>query len=217
LPGLRSSHGHDSTDTRWDQADERDHGRTLARWYCYAIGALLALAGALGFFADATFDTSASQAGDPVAGGNANDQLQGDGFLGFEVNGWHNVVHLVSGILLLLLASQRGSARLGAIAFGLVYALVTIAGLIDGNDVLGTLPVNAPDNLLHIALSLLGLMAGFASPGGGTATAGSRPRRHLSTTTTTAHRLSRATRTGASPAPGANGPRSRQGLRPSRS
>ena len=101
-----------------------------------------------------------------MAGGNANDQLQGDGFLGFEVNGWHNVVHLVSGILLLLLASQRGSARLGAIAFGLVYALVTIAGLIDGNDVLGTLPVNAPDNLLHIALSLLGLMAGFASPGG---------------------------------------------------
>ena len=149
-----------------DRANERDRGRTLAQWYCYAIGAILALAGALGFFADATFDTSASQARDPVAGGNANDRLQGDGLVGFEVNGWHNVVHLVSGIVLLLLASQRGSARLGAIAFGLVYALVTVIGLIDGNDVLGILPVNAPDNLLHIALSLLGLIAGFASPGG---------------------------------------------------
>ena len=136
-----------------------------AQWYCYAIGAVLALAGALGFFADATFDTSGSASGDSVAGGNANDQLQGDGLLGFEVNGWHNVVHLVSGIVLLLLASTRGSARLGAIAFGLAYAVVTAIGLIDGNDVLGILPVNAADNGLNLVLALLGLIAGFGSGG----------------------------------------------------
>ena len=106
-----------------------------------------------------------------MAGGNANDQLQGDGFLGFEVNGWHNVVHLVSGILWLLLASQRGSARLGAIAFGLVYALVTIAGLIDGNDVLGTLPVNAPTTAAHRAQP--------ARPDGGLRFAGRAGRRPL--------------------------------------
>lgn len=40
---------------------------------------------------------------------------------------------------------------------------MTVIGLIDGNDVLGILPVNAADNLLHVALSALGLIAGVAS------------------------------------------------------
>ena len=81
------------------------------------------------------------------------------------MNGWHNVVHLVSGIVLALLASNRSSARLGALVFGLIYALATVIGLIDGNDVLGILPVKAADNLLHVAPSALGLVAGIASGG----------------------------------------------------
>ena len=145
---------------------EQDRGRTLAQWYCYVIGAVLTLAGIFGFTADATFDTSGSKSGDDIASGNANNQLQGDGFLGFEVNGWHNVVHLVSGIILLLLASKRGSARTGAIVFGAVYLVLTIIGLIDGNDILNFVPVNAADNVLHIALSALGLIAGLISKGG---------------------------------------------------
>ena len=149
---------------RYDRVTAR--GKSLAQWYCYAIGALLALMGALGFFADATFDTAGSASGDAVAGGNANDRLQGDGLLGFEVNGWHNVVHLVSGIVLVLLGSQRGSARLGATAFGLIYALVAVIGLIDANDVLGIVPVNAADNVLHVVLAVLGLIAGIGSRGG---------------------------------------------------
>lgn len=128
-----------------------DRGRTAAQWFCTIVGPVLILVGLLGFFADATFDTDTTN-------------LQGDGFLGFEVNGFHNVVHLASGIFLLALAKRRKTARLAALTFGAVYGLVTLIGLIDGNDVLGLIPVNPADNLLHLALSAGALLVGFASP-----------------------------------------------------
>ena len=134
--------------------------RTPAQWYGYIIGAALLLVGAFGFTADATFDTEAT---DRTGGG-----FQGDGFLGFEVNGTHNVVHLVTGLVLLALASKRGSARAGAIGFGLLYAVVTLVGVLDGDNVLGLIPVNAADNVLHAALTVLGLGAGLLAPRSGT-------------------------------------------------
>jgi hypothetical protein len=142
--------------------DGHERGRTPAQWYCYIVGATLALVGILGFTADATFDT-ATGSDATAATGNGDGMLQGDGFLGFEVNGWHNVVHLLSGVVLLALAGKRRTAKPAAIAFGLVYGLVTIIGLVDGNDVLGIIPVNQADNVLHALLSLLGLAAGLMS------------------------------------------------------
>jgi hypothetical protein len=136
-------------------------GKTPAQWYCYLAGAALLLAGIFGFIADASFDTAASVDTDP--GGNADGQLQGDSFLGFEVNGWHNVVHLLSGLVLLAAAPKRRSAKLVALIFGLTYGLVTLIGLIDGNDVLGFIPVNPADNILHLALSLAGILSALAS------------------------------------------------------
>jgi hypothetical protein len=136
--------------------DDRAHdpaGRTPAQWYCLLAGAALLIAGLTGFIADASFDT---------AGG---DRLDGGSLLGFEVNGWHNLVHLLSGAVLLLAAGGRSRARTVALAFGLVYGLVTIIGIVDGNDVLGLIPVNAADNVLHVALSLVGILAAVASPG----------------------------------------------------
>jgi hypothetical protein len=132
--------------------------RTPAQWYCLLAGAALLLAGIFGFLADATFDTDTAV--DTTGGGG----LQGDSFLGFEVNGWHNVVHLLSGLALLAAANTRPTAKLVAIGFGFVYGLVALIGLIDGEDVLGFIPVNAADNLLHIALAVLGVAAGFWSP-----------------------------------------------------
>jgi hypothetical protein len=41
---------------------------------------------------------------------------------------------------------------------------VTIIGLIDGNDVLGLIPVNPADNILHLLLSLLGIASALVSP-----------------------------------------------------
>lgn len=110
----------------------------------------LLLVGILGFIADATFDTGSN--------------IQGDSFLGFEVNGWHNLVHLASGLLLLAAANTRPSAKAVAIGFGFVYGIVALWGVIDGEQVLGVLPVNAADNILHVALSLLGIATGMLSP-----------------------------------------------------
>ncbi len=141
--------------------DGRHKGLTPAQWYCLLAGAGLLLAGLFGFVADATFDTV--NTGVDPEGGNVGGGLQGDSFLGFEVNGWHNLVHILSGLLLLAAFPKRKSAKTVALAFGVVYGLVAIIGLIDGNDVLGLIPVNAADNVLHLLIALLGIGAGLAS------------------------------------------------------
>ena len=148
---------------RHSDAGDRDRGRTPAQWFCLLAGATLLLVGLLGFIADASFDVAGSADGDRL--GNADGQLQGDGFLGFEVNGWHNVVHILSGLLLLSAFRSRKAARTVALVFGIAYALVTIIGLIDGNDVLGFIPVNGADNVLHLALSAVAILAALASRG----------------------------------------------------
>jgi len=160
---------------------------TPAQWYCLLAGLGLLLGGIFGFIANASFDTSGTA--DTDTAGNANGQLQSDSFLGFEVNGWHNVIHLLSGLVLLAAFRRRGPAKTVAIAFGVVYGLVTIIGLIDGNDVLGLIPVNAADNILHIALSLLGIVAGLVSRGD--------DGDHLHTTTAPGARTGRRSASGA--------------------
>jgi Domain of unknown function (DUF4383) len=135
---------------RTNGAHEGPRRRTPAQWYCLLAGASLLLAGILGFFADSGFDTG--------------DGIQGDELLSiFEVNGIHNLIHIASGLVLLAASPKRASARLVAIGFGLVYGLVTVIGLIDGEDVLGLIPVNAADNVLHLALTALAFLAAFAS------------------------------------------------------
>ena len=74
-------------------------------------------------------------------------------------------MHILSGLLLLSAFRRRGLAKTVAVVFGLTYTVVTLIGLIDGNDVLGIIPVNPADNILHIALSALGLFTGLTSPG----------------------------------------------------
>jgi hypothetical protein len=134
------------------RAESRD--RSLAQWYCLIVGATLLLVGALGFLAEAKFDTSSG--GDP--GG-----LDGEDFLIFEVNGWHNVVHIASGAFLLLMSSRHARARTGALAFGAIYGVVTVIGLIDGHDVLGIIPIDAADNVLHVLLTATALAVGLTS------------------------------------------------------
>ena len=130
-----------------------DDRRHPAKMYCLLAGAALLLAGVVGMLVDSTFDTA------------SGDTLQGDSLVGFEVNGWHNVVHILSGLFLLAMSRRRDTARTGALAFGIVYGLVAIIGLIDGNDVLGLIPVNPADNVLHALLSVLGMAAGLMSKG----------------------------------------------------
>jgi hypothetical protein len=123
-------------------------GGRVAQQFCLIAGVVLFLAGLLGFLVNAEFE-----AADPV---------QGATLLGFEVNGWHNIVHLGTGAFLLAMGPRQASARTGALAFGCVYAVVTLYGLVDGDDVLTLLPINAPDNLLHVALTLAAIAAALA-------------------------------------------------------
>ena len=127
-----------------------DRTRTPAQIYSLVFGAVLLLAGILGFFADSSF-------GD--LGGN----VQGDDLIVFEVNGWHNIVHIASGLLGLALMNSASGARAYALGFGAVYLLVTIWGIVDGNDVFNLLPVNTADNILHIAIAATGILAGLLS------------------------------------------------------
>ena len=126
-------------------------GKTPAQLYCLLGGLALLAAGIFGFIADAAFDT-----GNGVDGG----KLLGI----FEVNGIHNLIHIASGVLLLAASPKRASAKTIALIFGLTYGAVAIIGLIDGSDVLGLIPINGADNILHIALSLVGILAALASP-----------------------------------------------------
>ena len=145
-------------------------GRSPAQWFCLIVGPTLILVGLLGFLAEAKFDTAIG--GDPG-------QLDGEDFLIFEVNGWHNLVHILSGLFLLAFAARRAAARTAALAFGAAYALVSLIGLIDGKDVLGIIPIDRADNVLHVLLTLSGLAAGLVSAGDrGTERAGGRVDSH---------------------------------------
>jgi hypothetical protein len=93
--------------------------------------------------------------GDPGA-------LDGENLIIFEVNGWHNTVHILSGLFLLALMGRHATARIAALCFGAIYGVVTLIGLIDGTDVLGLLPVNPADNILHLLLTVAAFAAALA-------------------------------------------------------
>jgi hypothetical protein len=131
-------------------AGTRSDARTPAQWYTLIFGATLLLVGIIGFFADAGFDVGTG--------------VDGDKLLGiFEVSGIHNLIHIASGAVLLAASPKRATARLVAIGFGVVYLLVTIIGFIQGDNVIGLIPVNSADNFLHLAISALGIAAGLMS------------------------------------------------------
>jgi hypothetical protein len=124
-----------------------------AQLYCTLVGGVLVIAGIIGFFYSAGFDTG-------VAGVTSDtDDLFGI----LAVNGWHNVVHILLGLL--GLASARSAARTYALGVGLLYLVLSLWGFVDGDNVLvGLVPVNDEDNVLHLILGLTGVAAGAASP-----------------------------------------------------
>ncbi len=124
-------------------------GASPARLYATVVGAILVIAGIIGFFYSASF-------GSP---GEVDDVF---GIL--SVNAWHNIVHILTGALGLLLAGY--AAREYALGLGLVYLVVAVWGFVigSGDSILGFIPVNTEDNFLHLVLGLLGIAAGLATP-----------------------------------------------------
>jgi hypothetical protein len=124
-------------------------GASPARLYATVVGGVLVIAGILGFFYSASF-------GSP---GEVDDVL---GIL--SVNAWHNIFHIVSGAIGLLVAGY--AARQYALWLGVLYIVLTIWGFIigSGDSILGFIPINTEDNILHLILGLLGIGAFAATP-----------------------------------------------------
>lgn len=88
----------------------------------------------------------------------------------FHADTVHSIVHIVSGLLFILVATSFPDAtRAFMMIFGVVYFLIGVLGLMNiGSDgmttVLGFLHVNGPDNYLHIALGVIIFLAALLKP-----------------------------------------------------
>ena len=130
--------------------NDRTAAKSPAQLYALVFGATLVVAGIIGFFYSSSF-------------GSPGDV---DGVLGIlDVNGWHNIVHIATGVLGLI-SLGYSSARVYALGLGVVYVAVAIWGFAvgDGGQILGFLPVNTEDNVLHVLIGLAGLGAYAGTP-----------------------------------------------------
>ncbi len=128
--------------------------RSPAQLYALIVGAALVLSGIAGFFYNASFGSG--------------DGTERDALVGIlDVNGWHNVVHVITGGLGLIVASSYGASRAYAIGLGSVYLLIAALGFIagDGEELFNLIPVNTEDNFFHLLLGIAGLGAGMVTPG----------------------------------------------------
>jgi hypothetical protein len=91
-----------------------------------------------------------------------------DAVLGIlDVNGWHNVVHVATGLLGLgAFAAGAAASRTYALVIGVVYIIVAIWGFAigSGDSILGIIPINTEDSVLHLVLGVTGIIAGVTSP-----------------------------------------------------
>src|SRR4051812_13621773 len=71
----------------------------------------------------------------------------------FHVNGAHNMVHLLTGIVALACGfASNHASKLYFLIFGIVYGLVAVIGFAAGpNPVLGIIANNIADAWLHVA------------------------------------------------------------------
>jgi hypothetical protein len=127
--------------------------RSPAQVYALVIGATLTVAGIAGFFYNASFGSGNGTSRDAVLGI-------------LDVNGWHNVVHIASGAVGLLVARSYGGSRAYALLFGALYLVVALLGFLagNGNEIVNLIPVNTEDNFLHLLIGIAGVGAGMATP-----------------------------------------------------
>ena len=112
-----------------------------ARIAAIVLGIIFVLIGLLGFFSN------------PVLGL-------------FEVNTAHNLIHIISGIVLLAGAYSSLGSSMALKIIGIVYAIVAILGffLVTDGMLLGFIAMNTADQWLHVVLAVVILAAGFLLP-----------------------------------------------------
>jgi hypothetical protein len=130
-----------------------------ARLYCLLVGAALVILGIIGFFYEASF----------ASGDSIRSQ---DVFGVLSVNGWHNLVHVSTGALLLIAAGP--APRAASLFVGVIYIVLCVLGFIatsnsgigfvaEHDTLVKLVPVNNPDNVLHLILGITGVIAFYAS------------------------------------------------------
>lgn len=123
--------------------------RSLAHMLAPVIGVVYLAIGVLGFIVTGFNGI--------VANGNAD-------FLGFDLNGFHNVVHIVIGAYLILVTKFDTTVTEGAlIGGGLVYLLAAFLGFGNHLQILSINSANAADNYLHLVSGAAALLIGLAS------------------------------------------------------
>jgi MYXO-CTERM domain-containing protein len=134
------------------------HAAVATRSPLVLAAALVALTflvvGVLGFIPGITTDYDAME----FAGHDSGAELFGL----FQVSVLHNLIHLAFGVVGLALARTAAGARAYLIGGGLVYLVVWLYGLlVDKDHTANFVPVNTPDDWLHLGLGLAMVGLGF--------------------------------------------------------
>src|SRR4051812_25229565 len=118
--------------------------RTVPEILALVFGAIYLLVGIVGFFITGFSDFFVHDTGKNL--------------LIFEINGMHNVVHIVVGVAGLVLARTLAGARAYGWLLAVGYGAAFIYGLIAINRTWDFLSLNWADNILHLATALVGLV-----------------------------------------------------------
>jgi hypothetical protein len=114
--------------------------RTLNQTLALAFGSVYALVGVLGFFVSSDVDFAGKS---------------GASLLGFDVNGLHNIVHLLIGVALIVASRTHAMARSTNVTIGAVYLLLAALGPVINDTAVDIIGLNGPDHFLHAASGVL--------------------------------------------------------------
>jgi len=106
---------------------------SVPRWYCVAVGLFLGIRAVTTLAAGASF------------------AVPGDG--------WRALFQLVAVVILAAGIAAPGAARTAAVAVGVIYLLATVSELVNGTTLLGAIPVDMRDRLVHPLIALLAAIA----------------------------------------------------------
>jgi hypothetical protein len=124
-----------------------------ARTAAFVLGVVLLIAGVLGYLPN------------PIVGPAGI----------FLTNNLHNLVHIISGIFLLLGVYTALTPGLALKILGVVYAIIAILGFVimkGGDGIMFGIAMNMMDHWLHVVVAIVLLAAGFGlAPGRRVATA----------------------------------------------
>jgi hypothetical protein len=118
-------------------------GRTVPEILALAFGAIYTLIGIIGFF---------------ITGFENFFEHTDKTLLGFEINGMHNVVHILIGVAGLVLGRTLAGARTYGWVLAVGYGAAFVYGLLAIDKDWDFLSLNWADNILHLATALVGLV-----------------------------------------------------------